>query len=112
LKHDFARRLRRDQTAVERKLWYALRDRRLYGFKFRRQQPIGSYVVDFVCFEEKLIVELDGGQHGFDEKLAADAARTAYLQNEGFRVMRYWNSELVENLDGAMEGICRELGVQ
>ena len=66
LKHDFARRLRRDQTDVERKLWFALRDRRLHGFKFRRQQPVGSYIVDFICFEAKLIIELDGGQHGFD----------------------------------------------
>ena len=112
MRHDFARRLRRDQTDVERKLWYALRDRRLHGFKFRRQQPIGSYIVDFVCFEAKLIIELDGGQHGFDENLAADAARTVYLQSEGFRIMRYWNAELIENLDGAIEGICRELGVQ
>ena len=63
MKHDFARRLRRDQTDVERKLWYALRDRRHHGFKFRRQQPVGPYVVDFVCFEAKLVVELDGGQH-------------------------------------------------
>jgi very-short-patch-repair endonuclease len=112
LKHDFARRLRRDQTHVERKLWFALRDRRLHGFKFRRQQPVGSYIVDFICFEAKLIIELDGGQHGFDENLATDAARTAYLQSEGFRVMRYWNAELVKNFDGAMEGICRELGLQ
>ena len=60
----------------------------------------------------KLIIELDGGQHGFDENLAADAARTAYLQSESFRVMRYWNMELIQNLDGVIEGICRELGVQ
>ena len=71
-----------------------------------------SYIVDFVCFEANLIIELDGGQHGFDENLAADAARTAYLQSEGFRVMRYWNMELIENFDGAMVGICQELGIQ
>ncbi len=111
MKRDFARRLRRDQTDVERKLWYALRDRHLHGFKFRRQQPIGAYVVDFVCFEAKLVVELDGGQHALEQNATTEAARTAYLQSEGFRIKRYWNNEVNENLDGVLEGVCRELGL-
>jgi len=67
--HEFARKLRREQTEVERKLWHALRDRRFDGIKFRRQQPIGSYVADFVCFEAKLVIELDGSKHAFQKKL-------------------------------------------
>ncbi|HUJ03471.1 MAG TPA: DUF559 domain-containing protein, partial [Rhizomicrobium sp.] len=72
MKHDFARKLRREQTDFERKIWYALRNRRFAGFKFRRQQPMGPYVVDFVCFEEKLVIELDGGQHGMPENIQYD----------------------------------------
>lgn len=109
MKHDFARTLRREQTDVERKLWYALRNRRFVGFKFRRQQPIGPYIADFVCFEEKLIVELDGSQHGIPENETADRKRAAYLERDGFRVIRYWNHELNENFEGVLEGIWRVL---
>lgn len=109
MKHDFARKLRREQTDVERKLWQALRNRRFASFKFRRQQPVGPYIVDFVCFEEKLVVELDGSQHGTVENRAADRTRTAYLENDGFRVIRHWNHELNENFDGVLEGIWRQL---
>jgi very-short-patch-repair endonuclease len=84
MKHDFARRLRREQTSVERKLWFALRSRRLNGFKFRRQQPIGPYIVDFVSFEARLVIELDGDQHGSTAAVAYDAARTAALAKDGF----------------------------
>ena len=80
MKHEFARRLRREQTDVERKLWYALRDRRLGGWKFRRQQPVGSYIADFICFEAKLIVELDGSQHALPENAAAELARKTFLE--------------------------------
>ena len=107
MKHDLARRLRRDQTDVERKLWYALRNRRFAGFKFRRQQPVGPYVVDFVCFDAGLVVELDGSQHGLPENVAADEARTAWLASQGFRVKRYGNHELNENLDGVLDDIYR-----
>jgi very-short-patch-repair endonuclease len=107
LKHDLARRLRRDQTDVERKLWYALRNRRFAGFKFRRQQPVGPYVVDFVCFDAGVVIELDGEQHAMPENIAADKARTAWLQSQGFCVKRYWNHELNENLDGVLDDIYR-----
>ena len=93
-----ASRLRRDMTDVERKLWYAVRDRRLDGFKFRRQATIGPFVVDFLCAEMRLIVELDGGQPGEE----ADAGRTAFLQERGYRVLRFWNSDVVESFDGVL----------
>jgi very-short-patch-repair endonuclease len=105
MKHDFARKLRREQTDVERKLWYALRDRRFHRFKFRRQQPIGPYIVDFVCFEAKLIIELDGGQHGIVANRVYDSARTERLKADGFRIIRFWNNELIENYDGVLDAI-------
>ena len=96
-----AARLRREMTDVERRFWSAVRDRRLEGFKFRRQATIGRYVVDFLCVEARLIVELDGGQHD----VARDAVRTAFLEGEGYRVLRFWNSDVVENFEGVMERV-------
>jgi very-short-patch-repair endonuclease len=98
----FARRLRRKQTPHEERLWALLRDRRLVGFKFRRQQPIGPFIADFVCYDAKLVVELDGSQHAED---STDAARDAELTRRGFRVLRVWNSELSQNRDGVLEAI-------
>ena len=111
VKHAFARQLRRDQTIVERKLWLALRGRRFHGFKFRRQQPIGPYVADFVCFESKLIVELDGDQHGSRTGLAYDLIRSRRLGHDGFRVLRFPNHELSENFEGVLDGIALALGL-
>jgi adenine-specific DNA-methyltransferase len=105
VKQAFARILRQSQTDVERKLWYALRDRRLNAAKFRRQQPIGPYVVDFVCFDLRLVIELDGSQHAKPEMIAADTARTEFLESERFRVLRFWNQEILENFDGVLEAI-------
>jgi very-short-patch-repair endonuclease len=105
VKHDLARRLRRAQTDVERKLWYALRDRRFHAYRFRRQQPVGAYVVDFICFEHRLIIELDGSQHAEPDQLAHDVTRTRYLESEGFRVLRFWNVELNDNFTGVLEVI-------
>jgi lysyl-tRNA synthetase class 2 len=98
-----ARRLRRDQTDAERKLWFRLRDRRLNGLKFRRQMPIKSYVVDFCCESARLIVELDGGQHS--EHSAEDAKRMADLEAFGFLVLRFWNNDVLRNTDGVVETI-------
>ncbi len=109
MKHAFARKLRRQQTDVERTLWFALRDRRFHGFKFRRQQPIGPYIADFLCFEAKLVIELDGGQHGGDAQAAYDQARTKRLEVDGFRVIRFSNTEMIENFDGVLDGIARAL---
>ena len=107
MKHEFARLLRRQQTDAERRLWRVLRNRRLGQYKFRRQQPVGPYIADFVCFEAKLIAELDGGGHDQPESIAADATRTAFLEREGFRVLRFWNHDLDASIDGALEAILR-----
>ena len=111
MKHAFARRLRREQTGAEYKLWQALRGRRFHSFKFRRQQPIGPYIADFVCFESKLIIELDGDQHGSKTGLAYDLARSRRLGRDGFRIMRLPNHELHANFDGVLDGIALALGL-
>ena len=94
--------LRRDATDVGRILWFALRHR-LPGWKFRRQHPIGRRVVDFACPERKLAIELDGGQHAFREE--ANEHRSMELARRGYRVIRFWNNEVLENLDGVLETI-------
>ena len=104
-----ARKLRRHQTDAERLLWSKLRDRRLAGWKFRRQMPIGPFVVDFCCPDAWLIIELDGGQHTFDVAAAADAARTRDLEQRGYLVLRFWNPEIFANLDGVCETILAHL---
>lgn len=91
--------LRRAMTDAERSMWFALRDRRLGGYKFRRQWTIGDYVVDFCCLEVNLVVEIDGGQHNEER----DRIRTRYLRGRGFRILRYWNNDVMGNLDGVLE---------
>jgi len=93
------RKLRGAQTDAERKLWFALRDRRLGGFKFIRQEAIGPFIADFVCRERKLIIEVDGGQHAESQR---DAVRDAYLAREGYRVMRFWNNDVLTNREGVL----------
>ncbi|WP_235538781.1 endonuclease domain-containing protein [Sphingomonas sp. Root710] len=92
-------------TDVEQKLWFAIRDRRLAGFKFRRQTTIGPFVVDFLCVEKRLIVELDGGQHNEQ----ADANRTAFLEARGYRLVRFWNNEVNESFEGVLSSILEAL---
>src|SRR5690606_41767369 len=99
---DFARRLRREATLVERRLWYHLRRGQL-GARFRRQQPIGPFVVDFVCLSARLVIELDDGQYAANAE--ADAHRTRFLESERYRVIRFWNHEVVENLEGVLQRI-------
>ena len=103
-----ARELRVNQTDAETRLWLLLRGRRLADAKFRRQTPIGPYIVDFLCFEARLIVELDGGQHAVN--LAADDERTAWLEGQGFRVLRFWNNDVLDNTEGVVERILMALG--
>jgi very-short-patch-repair endonuclease len=98
-----ARRLRADQTDVEKRLWLRLRNRGLLGLKFRRQVPLGEFVADFVCADHALVVELDGGRHAASE--ASDDRRTAWLESRGWRVIRFWNNEVNENLDGVLQAI-------
>ncbi|MBI4396880.1 MAG: endonuclease domain-containing protein [Elusimicrobia bacterium] len=89
----FAKDLRRRQTDAERKIWALLRSRQLAGFKFRRQEVIGFFIVDFCCFEQRLVVELDGGQHA--EREASDRQRTLDLNQRGFRVLRFWDHQVL-----------------
>ena len=102
-----ARRLRRDRTEVEDKLWQRIRGRQIEREKFVFQFPIGPHVADYACRTARLVVELDGSQHG--DMLEADAARTAVLEAFGFRVIRFWHSEVNDNLDGVLEAIRHEL---
>ena len=102
-----ARSLRTNQTDAERKLWAALRRRQIEGHRFRRQHPIGPFIVDFVCLAEKLVVEVDGSQHF--ENRAQDSDRTAWLESRGYRVLRFWNNEVFANIDGVAETIRQSL---
>lgn len=104
-----ARQLRRASTDAEQRLWRHLRNRGLYGHKFSRQEPIGPYVVDFVCRQRRLVVELDGGQHA--DQATADAKRTTALERLGYRVVRYWNNNVLSNTEGVLERIARELAL-
>jgi lysyl-tRNA synthetase class 2 len=101
--------LRRNETEAEVKLWSRLRDRRLDGWRFKRQVPKGRYIVDFCCAEARLIVELDGSRHADSDSVAHDADRTRFLQESGFRVIRFWNGEVFTNLDGVIQTIWAKL---
>ena len=103
--HPHARRLRRDATDVEQRFWLAVRDRRLAGYKFRRQASIGPFVVDFLRVQRRLIVEIDGGQHGSE----ADRRRTTYLEDAGYRVLRFWNNEMLESPEGVLASVIMAL---
>ena len=109
LTRDRARALRAAQTDVERSLWQRLRNRQLNGAKFRRQHPIGSYIADFFCLDARLIVELDGSQHGEEYERQPDERRTEYLESQGYRVLRFWNEEVLDNIDGVLETIVKHL---
>jgi very-short-patch-repair endonuclease len=101
-----ARQLRSRMTDAERKLWFALKDRRFDAFKFRRQVPVGPYIADFLCFESRLIVEVDGGQHA---ESARDVERDAWLAQNAFRVVRFWNNDVLQNLEGVLTSLAAEL---
>lgn len=104
-KLEFAKSLRQQQTETEKLLWFNLKAKKLNGIKFKRQVVIGSYIVDFVSFEKMLIIELDGGQHNSPNVIFKDKTRTHYLENLGFKVVRYWDNEVFNNLDGVLEDI-------
>ena len=105
-----SRGLRQNQPDAEKLLWSRLRNRQLAGSKFRRQHAIGPYVVDFVDLEARLVIELDGGQHNEGVALKKDTTRTAWLESEGYRVIRFWNNDVFANLEGVLEEIRRALG--
>jgi len=103
--NELARALRRNQTDAERKLWRLLRRRDNIGYRFRRQHPLGPYIVDFACLEANLIVELDGGQHAEPALQARDLQRDAWLEARGYRVLRFWNADIYESIDGVLTRI-------
>jgi very-short-patch-repair endonuclease len=107
-----ARALRKNMSEAERKLWRGLRHKRLDGARFRRQHPIGRFIVDFVCLERRLVVEVDGGQHTEDAQVVYDARRDRWLEAEGYRVMCVATAEVYVNVDGVLDTIWAALGEQ
>jgi len=100
---DFAKAMRRQPTSAEKLLWYRLRNRQIDGVKFRRQEPTGRYIADFVAMELRLIIELDGGQHALAAN--SDSKRAVALERDGYRVIRFWNNEVLQNLEGVLQRI-------
>ncbi len=104
---NFARAMRADATTPEHRLWQALRVRQLAGLKFKRQVPLDSYILDFVCFEARLIIELDGSQHAESRR---DAVRDKHFERQGFATLRFWNDEILDSLDAVCLAITRATG--
>jgi very-short-patch-repair endonuclease len=104
-----ARQLRHQSTDAERKLWNRLRSRAVGGFKFVRQEPIGRYVVDFICRERSVVIEVDGGQHATDRR---DVVRDRWFADHQFRVLRFWNNDVMSNIEGVLETIATALQVE
>ena len=104
---DRARQLRNNMTEAERRLWQRLKRRQLHGVKFRRQQAIGPYIVDFVCLECALVVEVDGAQHAEQEQY--DGERTRWLEGRGYRVLRFWNNEVLSETDAVVQRVADAL---
>jgi len=102
-----SRKLREQMTDAERKLWKVLRKKQMNGYKFRRQYPVRKYILDFVCLDTRLVIEVDGGQH--QESVANDQERTLWLEQQGFKVLRFWNNEVLDNLYAVLEVIWGEL---
>ncbi|WEZ83921.1 DUF559 domain-containing protein [Rhizobium sp. 32-5/1] len=102
--------MRKNLTDAELKFWNAVRAHRLIGLGFRRQLPIAGYIVDFVCAEQRLVVELDGSQHAVDQNTAYDAQRTKRLETDGWTVLRFWNEDVLKDIDGVCLHILKVLG--
>lgn len=103
----FAKILRKNSTDAERLLWFNLRNRRLGGYKFRRQYKLGSFIVDFICLEKKLIIEVDGGQHS--EMIDEDLKRAEILNKQGYKILRFWNNEVFKETDSILQLILSRL---
>ena len=104
-----ARNLRKNSTIQERRLWNLLKNRQFHNLKFKRQQPSGNYIVDFICKEAKIIIEIDGGQHNEPENIEYDKTRTEYLNTLGYKVIRFWNNEIYENIEGVVLRLKKEI---
>lgn len=103
-----ARQLRRNMTDAERVLWSRLRKRQLEGYRFRRQYPLGRYIVDFICLQQRLVIEIDGGQH--NDQQTYDDMRTTWLEAQGYRVLRFWNNDVLDYTEAVVEIIAAALG--
>ncbi len=101
----FARNLRKNSTIEEKRLWNLLKNRQFHNLKFRRQVPLDKYIVDFLCEEKMLIIEIDGSQHNTGENINYDNERTLFLNSLGYKVLRFWNNEIYTNIDGVIEEI-------
>ena len=104
-----SRALRRKETDAERLLWSHLRSNQLRGVKFRRQQTVGSYIVDFVSFDKMLIIEVDGGQHNELDTRVKDEYRMEYLRDKGYRILRFWNNDILQNIEGVLTSIAEDV---
>ena len=104
-KYQRARELRKNSTPHEQMLWRLIRNRNFKNYKFRRQYPIGNYIVDFICREKRLIIELDGGQHNEENNINYDKLRTEFLNNMGYKILRIWNNDIENNIEGVMSKI-------
>lgn len=104
-----AKNLRSNMTKEEYILWNILRAKKFYGYKFKRQVPIGNYIADFLCLEKFLIIEIDGGQHNVPQNVEKDTTRTIFFENRGYKILRFWNSDVRENLDGVCSCIKQTL---
>ena len=100
---NYARSMRKNSTKQESVLWSILRNRQFENLKFRRQYPIGNYIADFVCLEKNLIIEIDGGQHNTPDNIVYDRQRSEYLKSLGYKVVRFWNNDINENIDGVYQ---------
>ena len=107
-----ARYLRKNMTPQERKLWGVIRNRQFYGYRFLRQYVIDIYIVDFICREKKLIIEIDGGQHNEPKNLEYDKQRSLYLESKGYRIIRFWNNEIDNNLTGVYQQLQKEFDIK
>ncbi|MGE0082996.1 MAG: endonuclease domain-containing protein [Desulfococcaceae bacterium] len=103
-----AKELRKNSTDAEKILWHHLRAKQL-GAKFRRQEPIGKYIVDFVCYSKRLVLEIDGGQHALAENSIEDKKRDFFLNSQGFKVLRFWNNDVLKNTEGVIKKILDEI---
>lgn len=104
------KQLRQQSTPMEIKLWNRLRSRRFMSLKFRRQCPLGPYIVDFICIEKMLIIEIDGGQHNEEKQQKYDKERTIFLNGLGYTVLRFWNNEIILNFDAVMDQLFKQVG--
>jgi very-short-patch-repair endonuclease len=102
---NISKTLRKRATDAENRLWFHLRGKQLEGVKFRRQEPIGDYIVDLVTFEKRLVIEIDGSQHAEEIEKDKDRQRDEWLRSQGFRVLRFWSNEVLQNLEGVLEAI-------